>query len=277
VTQRTWIIVGVIAVLLVGLCVCSAMAATLVARFGATSFLGGAAVTNSVTTEFQLDTPGVLSVQNDVGEVNIRAASDNVVRVTATKRVRGGGEAAARLLDQISVTTDSAGNEGEIRVDIPDNLGTASASVDLEISVPREITLDVENRVGPVTVGGTEGALQVFTGVGEIKIDDVRLLGDSRLETNVGKIGFSGRLPDGGLVAMTTRTGDIGVALPADSTFIVDARTGVGNINSEFTLEARETGESETIVSRALRGRVGQNPDVTLRLETGTGSINITD
>lgn len=272
-SQRMWIIVGVVAILLVGLCICAAAAAVLVGGF---SFMGSTAVTETLTTEFELDTPGLLTIENDVGEVNIRAVDGNLVRVDVTKRIRGrSGAAASQLLDQITVTTDSAGGEGEIRVDVPDGLQAASASVALEIRVPRQVILDVANRVGVVTVSGTQGALQVFSGVGEINVYDVRLLGDSRLETNVGAIGFSGRLPDSGLVAMTTRTGDIAVKLPADSTFVVDAQTAVGDINSEFTLEARELADSETIVSQVLRGRVGEDPDVTLRLETGTGSIDI--
>jgi DUF4097 and DUF4098 domain-containing protein YvlB len=276
VSQRMWIIVGVVAILLIGLCMCAAAAAVLVGGIGGFSFMGRAEVTEDLTTEFELDTPGRLIVDNDVGEVNIRAVDGNVVRVDVTKRVRGrSGAAASRLLDQITVTTDSAGGEGEIRVDVPGGLEAASASVELDIRVPRQVTLDVNNRVGAVTVSGTQGALQVFLGVGEIKADDVRLLGDSRLETNVGEIGFSGRLPDSGLVAISTRTGDIALKLPADSTFIIDAQTGVGEIDNEFTLEARETAEADTIVSRTLRGRVGANPGVTLQLETGTGSIKI--
>jgi hypothetical protein len=276
VSQRTWIIVGVVAILFIGLCICTAAAAVLVGGIGGFNLMGRAEVTEGLTTEFELGTPGRLTVDNDVGEVHIRAVDGNVVRVDVTKRIRGrSGDAASRLLDQIIVTTNSAGGEGEIRVDVPGGLEAASASVELDIRVPRQVTLDVNNRVGAVTVRGTQGGLQVYLGVGEINVDDVRLLGDSRLETNVGQISFSGRLPDSGLVVISTRTGDIDLELPADSSFIVDAQTGVGEIDNEFTLEARETAESDTIVGRTLRGRVGANPDVTLRLEIGTGKIRI--
>lgn len=277
-SQRTWIIVGVVAVLLVGLCICAAVAAVLVGGVGGFRFtdMGGTGVSETVTSEFELATPGRLSVENDVGQITIRASAGNVVRVSATKRVRGrAGGAAQQLLDEITVTTDSTGSEGQVRAAIPDGLQAASVSVDLDIRVPPQVALDVANRVGSVTVGGTQGALQVFSGVGEIHADDVQLLGDSRFETNVGKIAFSGRLPASGSVVLTTNTGDITVNLPADSQFIVDAQTGVGDIDSEFTTEARESAEAEGILSHVLRGRVGANPDVTLRLETGTGSIDI--
>lgn len=274
-SQRAWIIVGVVALLLLGACVCTVGAFAFGIRFFSLT-PGAAQLSQTVSVELRLDAPAVVTIHNDVGEVTVRGSSSVGMEVRATKRVRSRNSAAAQsLLDRIDVTADSAGNEAEVRVDIPDNLAGESASVDLEILVPRQVALDISTGVGQVSVENTEGGLRIKTGVGEIDVRDVQLLTDSQMDTGVGEIRFEGQLPERGEVIISARTGDVAVRLPDNSQFILDAQTRVGEIDSEFTLANRESGGAEGIVSKTLRGSVGANPDVTLQLRTGTGSITI--
>jgi len=274
-SQRNWIIVAVVVVILLAACACAA--GTLAFGLGLANFsFGTVGVSETIGVSLVVDTPANITIHNDVGRVTVRTGEGNRVEVQATKQARSrSSEDAQRLLASIDVVANSTGNEAQIRATTPNNLGGESVSVDLDIRIPQQATLDISAGVGEVSVDGTEGGLTIEIGVGKIVIGNVRLLASSRINTGVGEIRFDGQLPAQGEVSMTTRTGAITVRLPADSEFMLNTHTGVGEINSGFALQDRQTGGPESVVSKTLRGRVGSNPSVTLSLDTGTGRIDI--
>jgi DUF4097 and DUF4098 domain-containing protein YvlB len=222
-----------------------------------------------------VDTPASLTVVNPVGKVTVRAGDGDRIDVRATKTVRALTPGRAQeLLTRIGIRAESAGNQARIRVDFPETRGFRTASVDLVITVPRRTQLDIEIRVGQIHVDGVEGSMRLRSRVGDIRLRNVVLPGDSEVETDVGEVRFTGRLPREGEVTFTTQVGEIRIELPEDSRFILDAKTDVGDIHSEFTLEERES-ERAGAVGQTLRGRVGADPEVTLVLRAQTGDIEV--
>ena len=82
-----------------------------------------------------------------------------------------------------------------------------SPSVALELLVPRRCEIEATSNVGNLTVEGVQGSVDLRVNVGSIEVRDLRLIADSRLSANVGKIEIS---------------------LPETSRFRLDARTSVG-------------------------------------------------
>ncbi len=279
-TSRTWILVGSLGVGLLFLCICAALTMTLVPRLVGLEGLSffprfQARASETVRAELQVPAPVSLTVIGSVGEVTVRAGNEKRIEVQATKTVRAITPGRAReLLARIRVNAESTGHQARVQVEIPNTRDFRTASVDLVITVPRRIRLDIQTRVGEIDVGGVEGSVRLRSEVGDVRLRRVVLTGDSEVKADVGDVRFAGRLPRQGRVQFTTQVGEIRIELPADSQFILDATANVGDVESEFELAERES-EPVGAVGRKLRGRVGAEPGVTLVLRTQTGDIEV--
>ena len=275
--SKGWVI-GLLVLLAVLLsCCCLAVAVLAMTRVDWGEVLPGdwgyTRITETTTRELRVDAPASLSVKNRVGAITVRPGSDGYVRVTATMEARARGMSAARnLLDGVRLTTSSTGDRATVEVTLARFSGPESLKVDLDIYVPVRTNLQIHNDVGEVRVTGVEGTMLVSSSVGRVDLRDVLLTGDSQLEAKVGEVRFRGDLPSRGQVVISTDVGDLEVSLPRGSQFLLDASTKVGKIECDFSLEDREEGR-DLGPAGELRGRVGVDPQVTLRLRTGTGKI----
>jgi DUF4097 and DUF4098 domain-containing protein YvlB len=69
---------------------------------------------------------------------------------------------------------------------------------------------------------------------------------------------------------LQTSNGRITLALPADAEFRIDASTSNGKIKNGFDLDDKEKSNKNH-----LRGTVGKDPKVAIKLRTSNGSIEI--
>ncbi|MGI6208818.1 MAG: DUF4097 family beta strand repeat-containing protein [Anaerolineae bacterium] len=278
------IVLVVLAVLL--LCCCSVAAIWAFNTYsgqGGVLFRGWSAfgqgsweATRDFGRDVQVGVPAVVTVINEVGDINVRAGEGGMVSVQAQARARAADrEAADRLLEQVRLDVSSSGNQAEIRVQVPTNLLNQSLSVRLDITVPRSSTLTVQNNVGDITIEDLDGAVVVIGDVGDVTLRRVTLAGDSEIRSEVGEVTFEGSLPEVGEMNISSDVGSVTVRLPAESQFLLDAATDVGDITVVgFEVQDQETG-GERGVESSLRGRVGQSPQATLTVRTATGGIRI--
>jgi len=270
--RNTWVIVVVVgAILLLLLCAClAAVAATgwfafvLPWQRGGVSGIeinrsdrigGQVEVQRTLEESFNVSTPVLLDVTNEVGRVIITGADQEGVTVQAVVRGYGNTETAAEeSADQVNVEIQQV-DDNQIRLegDIPEGVRMGnSPAVDWIVRVPRDTRVQVRNNVGEVQVENIVGSLLLHVDVGEIRVRDFTMNDNSEITTNVGQIT---------------------VELPADSAFVVEANTGVGNITSEF--DVATTRSDRPGPGDSLEGPVGTNPEVTLVLRTSTGEINL--
>jgi len=283
--SRTAIII-LVAVVILGLLLCCCLGT--VALLSARGYSGGGWLSSlgswgpglreesrGFTQEFRVDLPATLVVDNEVGQVTVRPGDVGVVTVETRYRARAGTTGAAtRLLDSVGYETDASSDRVEIRVDLPSSMVNAVVSVDLDITVPRETSVEVRNNVGEMQVTGVVGTLHLRGDVGEVRVRDVTLTGPSEVQASVGEVDFAGILPESGEVRITSQVGSVRVTLPAESQFFLDASTGVGDIDCDFELQDREEDDNRGPASE-LRGRVGVNPAVSLYLRAGTGEVSL--
>ena len=178
-------------------------------------------------------------------------------------------------------------------------------SVEIDVTVPRELDLDVGTGDGSVTLGDLEGRLAIRTGDGSVRATGLR--GDIVLETGDGTLLATGL--DGGLRARTgdgclrvegrfdrldvgtgdgpveadvaprsrvseewrlsTGDGPLVVRLPRDIAADLDAFTGDGGITTDLPIVVRGTQRAGRL-SGQLNGGGGR-----MVLRTGDGSIRI--
>ena len=264
--RNSIIIVGlvILALLLLCCCVVAVIAAPRIgvvlpwARGNDSSWplsVGRESATDTFVRELRVESPTTVVVSSEVGDITIRSGDDGVVRVEAELVAKAGSRPAAEnLLREMSVSATSSGGEARIEADVPDNLMGHESTIRLVIIVPRQARLDVRNNVGSIRIYGTQGPAQV--------------------QNNVGNISFDGELPGEGEMVFSTSVGDILLDLPGGSAFILDATTNVGRIDMDFDLDRGDAGDGNW-VGEKVQGSVGSNPQVTLTLRTGTGSMDI--
>lgn len=129
--------------------------------------------------------------------------------------------------------------------------------------------VDASTGNGGVQIDGANGDVTVSTGNGRIAINTAR--GSVNASSGSGDIDVHvGALPIEHDMKLTTGSGAIRVALPADFNGRIDASTGSGTLRSEFEI---------SIVGRLdasrVRGTIGRGGPL-LRLTTGSGSIELT-
>ncbi len=266
--SKTWIIVVVVvAILLVLACACVAVIAAGLFTVGEwPGFEWGRVIdvtgigrqveaTFGLEESFVVDIPLLVEVENDVGSIEILGIDGDEVKVWAVVTGYGDSESEAeRMADDVDVDIMQR-DESHIKV-VGRNprriTGPNSPKVAFTLCVPRRCELHVENNVGHVVVEDIVGSVDIKADVGDVDVQGLILTDDSHIKVGVG---------------------DIQISLPKDSEFYLDARTGVGDIDCDFDVRAKT--EKRKGPSDELRGAVGADPDDSLELETGVGSISI--
>jgi hypothetical protein len=263
-------------------------------------FTAEATVTQSFTPD---GTPRIV-VEMFNGSVDVVTGSDNTVKIDVVKR--GGGisqQDAEDDLKNVEVTMAQDGDTIRVvakRTDQRVDIGNSGASAKLR--VPNGAILDLRSSNGPITTSGpvsdvkagtsngpidtrgSLGQLDLNTSNGSITINGgsglinaetsngpIEMTADNAVvvsRTSNGPIRFTGSLAQG-RSEMNTSNGNIVVTLPADAQFVVDADTSNAKISSDFAVTAQDFSDNR------LRGTVGSDPGITLRLQTSNGPIQI--
>jgi DUF4097 and DUF4098 domain-containing protein YvlB len=192
------------------------------------------------------------------------------VMYTATKR---SGE--EQELKQITIKAEQQGSEVSIIAINPDAGGTAN----LEVYLPRTVSLNVSSNDGRLTLEGVSGDLTMRTGDGSIEVANSH--GTLKAITGNGNIRvlrFEGQLEartgdgpislDGKFTALSARTGSgsVVLAVPADLNFTIETNT------EELTNEGLTITEDLAPSKRVKRWKVGRGGQVFV-ISTGEGKV----
>ncbi len=217
--------------------------------------LGQVEATQALAERLAVGSPASLEIQAGVANVRIEPGDDGEVQITGSKHAWGSNraQAEARLSEYRVDVRQTGDGTVVIETQAPGGLaGGNSPRVDLVIAVPRRTDVRAVLNVGALRVRGLEGEFDLSTSVGDVEALDVTLRASSRVASNVGSVH---------------------VRLPADASFVLDARTQVGSLSSGF--ELAEPGEGRSLVGKSLSGSVGNAPSITLTLRTNTGDIRL--
>jgi hypothetical protein len=150
--------------------------------------------------------------------------------------------------------------------------------IDLDIVTPKFSDVHIRGDASTIAVDGIQGqavirtnagtidvknaslASQSFahTNAGTISVQNVNLEGSARMESNAGTISFAGSVQPGGHYSFETNAGTVDVALPANTAFVLDAKTDLGTVSNQFGNMG-----------------VGVGPPATLHLRTRLGTISV--
>ncbi len=132
-----------------------------------------------------------------------------------------------------------------------------------------EITGSLTMETGSGNIDGKElrGGVNADSGSGNIKIDG--LTGSVKAEVGSGNVTVKAKEVSGG-VSLSAGSGNVRLEMPEETEFHFIGDTRSGNISTDF-----DDALSYDKKGKSARGDVGQNPDIEIWAETGSGSINI--
>jgi DUF4097 and DUF4098 domain-containing protein YvlB len=252
---------------------------------------------------YQVNGRAELHVVTGDGDVIVTGTDQHQIdaRVTATGWKIGPSD--------VQIIENQSGNSVSIEVKVPhwgfSMFGGNHKSLRVEVSVPRELDLDVRTSDGNVTAQGVSGKIQFDTGDGNVTAGNIK--GDIRIHTGDGHIeghNFDGSLDantgdgnlriDGRFDALALKTGDgnieaqavsgskvangwnlhsgdgrITLRVPGDLNATLDAHTGDGSITLDIPIQV-----SGSLSHSSVRGKMNAG-GATLAVSSGDGSIHI--
>ena len=195
---------------------------------------GDVVISNSSLEDLQVETTtGDIGLDNYKGKVKINSNTGDITVTNGT-------------FTQLSCYVDTSdisfrNIEGEVLV--------RCSTGNLEISDSQLIKLDHKASTGDVYISNVTGNIYSETSTGDIELKLHEINDDIRL---------------------TTSTGGIGISLPKESGFTLDARTGSGEVYNDSFIENQEKDNSD----RVFEG-VNKNGDSKIEIRSSNGDIVI--
>lgn len=219
----------------------------------------------NIQKTFNLNSRGVISLENVNGSVTIKTWDQAKVELRAIKT----GPSQEKL-DLVKIDINSTTDRLDIDTIYPKETRNVNVSVKYELTVPRAVNLNsIETVNGSVEIIGVEGNIETQTVNGSINIDG----GNTILaETVNGSIKASLLNFVGNEKAnFETVNGSINLYLPNNVDADVEAQTLNGKIIADIPLTI--TGKNSA--NKQIKGKLGRGGPK-LSLETVNGSITLT-
>ncbi|HVT46053.1 MAG TPA: DUF4097 family beta strand repeat-containing protein [Thermoanaerobaculia bacterium] len=233
-----------------------------------------------IRKSFNVSPGGRLTIDSDLGSIEIRSGAQSRVDVEVQRETRGRSD-----LDRFEVDMRQRGNEVEVRGEYDrGSLGWLDAGrlkVKYVVTVPEQFNVDLKTSGGSITVSSLTGAVDARTSGGSIHAGAVR--GDVSARTSGGTIRVD---KSSGSVTATTSGGSIRIGEAGGA---VEARTSGGNIaivRSGADIVAKTSGGSISIDAGggrldaktsggSITARMTTAPRESWSLATSGGSIRL--
>ncbi|MHC4623735.1 MAG: M56 family metallopeptidase [Planctomycetota bacterium] len=247
-----------------------------------------------------------LAVRGINGSINVSAAADPECRIKATIKVETKNkEETRKLRDKVKIDVRQVAENLSVEVQQPKLRRKQSVTVDFEITLPPQASLDLHTNNGSIDIADISGDIQSRTNNGSLSA--VRTAGNTRLRTNNGRINITkaalapgaisanngsitckeisgdlqaglnnGRVkvsyaktaPSVCSVSVTVNNGDIDFTAPPNFSAVVEAGTRIGSIKTDLPLTVKGW------LGKTVSGTLGKG-EGKLHLETSNGSIRI--
>lgn len=269
-----WLVGGCLGVLAIGT-LAIAVVMGLVAGMAlhvANSHLSPAPST-TLSKRFPVSGAPTITIIDPSGAITIHQGSDSTVAMQATIYAQNLVTTQENATG-VAVTSTQHGNAIDITVTInPDSsFFVGKHHVDLDLTIPRQSTLQMTLLAGDISVSHISGLLVTHVAAGNTVVSGGSLATGSHLGTDVGNIAYAGALAPGADVTFVAHTGAVTLTLPPSTAATIDASTSVGNINiSGWGLSPN----SEAMTGQTLAGTLGSSPNGAIHVSVDTGNITV--
>jgi DUF4097 and DUF4098 domain-containing protein YvlB len=160
-----------------------------------------------------------LRITNDRGAVNLTVSDDNQLHVAAHKRINADSQGEADKFNPATKPQISAsGNVVTLNANTQ-GAGDRTVTTDLDVSVPRKVSVVISTRRGDVSVLGRDGDVEIASQHNDVAASDIN-----------GKVSFN---LNGGSARVSNISGDVSVQGRADDISLADVK-GAAQLTGEF-------------------------------------------
>lgn len=229
-----------------------------------------------------------LTIENNVGKVELLPARDNKLKVRAVIRAPENGST-REIAEKINPEVKRV--ERRVLVTVPDQQKYSGRNVatDLAVEIPAGVEVRIDSGTGRVTaenlknnltVNGTTGTIEVRNIGGNVevrnntgRVEVIEPGGDLLAETNTGSLEVTSGRPLTGKYQLKSNTGRVSLELPKESDLFINAQSRTGRVSVNGLRDNRETrnprGPSDQFNYKLGAGK-GQAD-----IQVGTGAISI--
>jgi DUF4097 and DUF4098 domain-containing protein YvlB len=143
----------------------------------------------SKTLKVDSGKPLKLKVENAAGDVTVTGADVNTMQIDVVKTAYDSTQARAdEEVKSVKYTIEQSDNTITLKYELPKsmNFNNNVNTIDFTITVPNEVTVDVDTSFGEVGVAGTKGNVTIANDFGDITLENIE--GALSVSTNSGQV-----------------------------------------------------------------------------------------
>lgn len=225
----------------------------------------------SKTLKVDATKPLTLKVANDAGSVTITGADVDTVQVKAVKTAYDSSQARADAeVKGMKYTIEQSGGTITLKYELPKSMNFRNNvnTVDFIVTVPHELTVDVNNSSGAVSVTGTKGSVDIRNSFGDLTMEDIE--GALSAKTNSGEVTATSITAGNENIDLHSDFGDITLKKAGGKDIKLDSNSGAITLS-----EVRATGDLTT--NSDFGNTKFENGSANeLHIETNSGKVSLT-
>jgi len=220
------------------------------------------------TLKVDTEKPLTLTVANAAGEVTIIGADVDTVQVKVVKTAYDSSQARAdEEVKGIKYSIKQSGSTITIEYELPKsmNFNNNINTVDFTVTVPNDITVDVTNNFGEVSVASTKGNVDVANDFGDVTVENLE--GALSVQTNSGEVNATSIKAGSETINLSSDFGNVILKKAGGKDITLDSNSGTitlgevratGNLttNTDFGNTKFENGSAESLHIETNSGEV---------------------
>jgi DUF4097 and DUF4098 domain-containing protein YvlB len=214
--------------------------------------------------------PLTLKVANAAGNLTITGANVDTVQVKVVKTAYDSSQSRAdEEVKGIRYTIEQTGTTITLKYELPKSMNFSNNvnTVDFDITLPNEVTVEVDGNMGEVNVAGTQGNVDIKNDFGDVTLEDIE--GAVTVQTNSGEVNAISIAAGDENIDLRSEFGGITLKKADGNDILLDSNSG--NISLS---EVRATGDITTKTDFGNSSLENGSGD-SLSVETNSGGVSL--
>jgi DUF4097 and DUF4098 domain-containing protein YvlB len=224
----------------------------------------------SKTLKVNAEKPLTLDVAAAAGDVTVTGANVDSVQIKIVKTAYGSSQARADAeLKSIKYSIEQTGNSITLKYELPKsmNFNGNVNTVDFDVTVPNEVTVNVDDSMGEVNVSGTKGNVDIKNDFGDVTIEDIE--GALTVQTSSGNVNAISIVADGENIELRSDFGGVTLKKAGGRDITLDSNSGTITLS-----EVRATGDLTTNTDFG-NTKFENGSANSLHIETNSGEVSL--
>jgi hypothetical protein len=224
----------------------------------------------SKTLTVDTEKPLTLNVADDSGDVTITGADVETVQVKVVKTAYDSSQSRAdQEVKDIKYIIEQTDSIITLKYELAKsmNFNNNVNTVDFIVTVPNEITVNVDTNMGEVSVAGTKGNVDIKNDFGDVTLENIE--GALSVQANSGKVSATSIVAGAENIDLHSDFGSVTLEKAGGKDIVLDSNSGTIILS-----EVRATGDITTNTDFGDTKFENGSADL-LRIETNSGKVSL--